>query len=146
MVEHGDGPLYYGVVMADDSQNLGFAWLAIPTIVKWAAAAAAASGVFVLADAWLEGRRIEGEANLAHQLTRQRAMDAVASAAKVDPGAALKLAEVLKRADEIASTQGTVGRLLAAAGAVADAVATGVKKSADWLPIVALLALSRWRA
>lgn len=140
-----EGPpmIYFGIVPAGVAPGgLGLAWLAIPAILKTTATAIAAAGVWLLADSWLQGERIEAEAAKQQALNRAKYADAINEAAKRDPGIAAQLAATLAQADALAASPGdALDRLGQAAADIGEAVGRTAKGAADMLPLIALALL-----
>lgn len=96
--EQGYGTIRLGVARTG---ALGLFQL-VPVLII-AAAAAVASGVFVLADLWLEARKLEAEASNLRAKTAAQITSTVAQVAQQDPHSAAALADALARANQAAT-------------------------------------------
>ena len=123
------------------------AWALAPTILNYAVGAVVAAGTFILADGWLSAREAEAEAAAALATTRAKSAEAVAEVAKVDPQAALALADALNKADMLAASPSALDRMMNAFAGVAEAVGTTAKEGAGVLPwLIGFYVLSKRKA
>jgi len=133
------GPVLYMGIVKRSRGGLGFpgillgAWLLAPKIISFAVAAVVSTGIFILADAWLDGQRAEAEANRALQKTRLKIAGVIADVAKRDPTAAAALADALKQADVLADDQSALDNLINAAAGLTETVVESATGS-GWLP------------